>query len=135
MNNLSLFARILPLVVTLSVYRPATEVHGAVVTDARPARAPENPQPVAVSYRAMAFYYPWYGNPATDGHYANWNHPVAVRNEPPRAFPGGDNIGSNFYPSLGCYSINDPGLLRKVWFEGAQLNDSSIVRNRKGQSR
>ena len=113
MKHLSLFARILPLVVTLLVYRPATEVHGAVVTNARPARPPENPEPVAVSNRALAFYYPWYGNPATDGRYANWNHPVAVRNEPPRAFPGGDDIGSNFYPSLGCYSVKDPGLLRK----------------------
>jgi glycoprotein endo-alpha-1,2-mannosidase len=112
MNNLCLYARILPFVVTLFVYRPATELHGAVVTHARPARAPENPEPVAASYRAVAFYYPWYGNPATDGRYANWNHPVAVRNEPPRAFPGGDDIGSNFYPSLGCYSINDPGLIR-----------------------
>jgi glycoprotein endo-alpha-1,2-mannosidase len=61
----------------------------------------------------MAFYYPWYGNPATDGAYANWNHPVAVRNEPPRAFPGGDDIGANFYPSLGCYSVNDPKVLRE----------------------
>ena len=61
----------------------------------------------------MAFYYPWYGNPATDGRYANWNHPVAVRNEPPRSYPGGDDIGSNFYPSLGCYSVNDPKVLRE----------------------
>ena len=65
------------------------------------------------SARAVAFYYPWYGNPATDGRYANWNHPVAVRNEPPRSFPGGDDIGSNFYPALGCYSANDPALLRE----------------------
>ncbi len=113
MENLSRFARILPLVVTLLVYRPATEVHGAVVTNTRPARASENPELVAACNRALAFYYPWYGNPATDGRYANWNHPVAVRNELPRAFPGGDDIGSNFYPSLGCYSINDPRLLRK----------------------
>jgi glycoprotein endo-alpha-1,2-mannosidase len=65
------------------------------------------------SPRVMAFYYPWYGNPATDGRYANWNHPVAVRNEAPRSFPGGDDIGSNFYPSLGCYSVNDPAVLRE----------------------
>lgn len=37
--------------------------------------------------RAVAFYYPWYGNPATDGRFANWNHPVAVRGEAPRSFP------------------------------------------------
>ena len=61
----------------------------------------------------MAFYYPWYGNPATDGAYANWNHPVAVRNEPPRSFPGGEDIGANYYPALGCYSANDPNLLEE----------------------
>jgi glycoprotein endo-alpha-1,2-mannosidase len=67
--------------------------------------------PATPSSRVIAFYYPWYGNPATDGAYANWNHPVAVRNEPPRAFPGGDDIGANFYPELGCYSVNDPATL------------------------
>ena len=63
--------------------------------------------------RAVAFYYPWYGNPATDGRFANWNHAVAVRGEAPRSYPGGDDIGSNFYPSLGCYSVNDPNVLRE----------------------
>jgi glycoprotein endo-alpha-1,2-mannosidase len=42
---------------------------------------------------------------------ANWNHPLAVRNEPPRSFPGGDDIGANFYPASGCYSVNDPKVL------------------------
>jgi glycoprotein endo-alpha-1,2-mannosidase len=59
----------------------------------------------------VAFYYPWYGNPATDGRYANWNHGVAVRNEPPRSYPGGDDLGANFYPALGSYSVNDPATL------------------------
>ena len=67
----------------------------------------------STSDRAVAFYYPWYGNPATDGRYANWNHPVAVRDEPPRSYPGGEDIGSNFYPKLGCYSVNDPTVLRE----------------------
>ncbi|MEI2726955.1 MAG: glycoside hydrolase family 99 protein [Verrucomicrobiota bacterium] len=71
---------------------------------------PKSPDP---SDRVVAFYYPWYGNPATDGRYANWNHPVAVRNEPPRSFPGGDDIGANYFPALGCYSANDPHILRE----------------------
>jgi glycoprotein endo-alpha-1,2-mannosidase len=71
-----------------------------------PAQAAEPPSP-----NTIAFYYPWYGNPTTDGHYANWNHPVAVRNEAPRSFPGGDDIGANFYPELGCYSVNNPETL------------------------
>ncbi len=68
------------------------------------------PEP-APSDRAVAFYYPWYGNPAVDGRYANWNHGVAVRNEPPRSYPGGDDIGADFYPAPGCYSSNDPEVL------------------------
>ena len=63
------------------------------------------------SSRVHAFYYPWYGNPETDGRFENWNHAVAVRNGPPRRFPGGDDIGANFFPALGCYSVNDPAVL------------------------
>jgi glycoprotein endo-alpha-1,2-mannosidase len=59
------------------------------------------------SERVHAFYYPWYGNPLVDGQYANWNHAVAVRNGPARQFPGGDDIGANYYPALECYSVND----------------------------
>lgn len=65
----------------------------------------------SLNTRIHAFYYPWYGNPDTDGRYANWNHPVAVRNGPPRQFPGGDDIGANFFPALSCYSVNDPKIL------------------------
>lgn len=63
--------------------------------------------------RIHAFYYPWYGNPKTDGQYANWNHFVALREGPPRQFPGGDDIGANFYPQLGCYSCNDPAVVEE----------------------
>jgi glycoprotein endo-alpha-1,2-mannosidase len=66
---------------------------------------------VQPSDRVHAFYYPWYGNPQTDGKYANWNHPVAVRNGPARRFPGGHDIGANFYPALACYSTNDPAIV------------------------
>ncbi len=64
------------------------------------------------SRNVVAFYYPWYGNPATDGHYANWNHGVAVRQGPPRSYPGGEDIGANYFPELGSYSVNDPGVLK-----------------------
>lgn len=69
----------------------------AQTEEAKPAPAAASSAP---SERVLAFYYPWYGNPQTDGHYANWNHAVAVRNEPPRAFPGGDDIGANFFRNL-----------------------------------
>ena len=61
------------------------------------------------SARVVAFYYGWYANPATDGAYHNWNHPVADKSG--RQFPGGEDIGSNFYPQAGCYSANDPRTL------------------------
>ena len=49
MVPVSLFARILPVVVALSVYRLDTGVPAAIVTNAGPARAPENPKPAADS--------------------------------------------------------------------------------------
>jgi len=53
-----------------------------------------------------AFYYPWYGNPQTDNSYYHWNHQQSVKEGKPRSYPGGNDIGANFYPKLGCYSSN-----------------------------
>lgn len=64
-----------------------------------------------VSSRVIAFYYGWYGNPQTDGAFEHWNHPVAIKNG--RSFPGGEDIGSNFYPQAGCYSVHDPQTLER----------------------
>ena len=61
------------------------------------------------SSRVIAFYYGWYGNPETDGRYNNWNHPVA--GEEGKQFPGGEDIGANYYPEAGTYSSNDPETL------------------------
>ncbi|MBD3235685.1 MAG: alpha-mannosidase [Candidatus Eisenbacteria bacterium] len=68
-------------------------------------------EPPAPSAAVQAFYYAWYGNPEIDGAYRHWNHEVFVRDEPPRAFPGGAEIGANFYPQLGCYSSNDSAVV------------------------
>lgn len=87
-------------------------VAGSLTTQtalAQPAQPTPDPHP---SVRVVAFYYPWYGNVPTDGRYFQWNHGVAVRNDPPRSYPGGDDIGANFYPALGGYSSNDPETLR-----------------------
>jgi len=65
----------------------------------------EGPAP-SPERRLHGFYYPWYASPSTDGGYGHWNHGVAVRKGPPKQFPGGDDIGANFYPQLGCYSSN-----------------------------
>jgi len=49
-----------------------------------------------------AFYYPWYRNPDVDGH---WDHWGETRFSPPQ------DIASDYYPSLGTYSIADPAVL------------------------
>ncbi|XP_002737017.1 glycoprotein endo-alpha-1,2-mannosidase-like [Saccoglossus kowalevskii] len=66
------------------------------------------------NYNIHVFYYPWYGNPEYNRKYVHWNHgyiehwdkKIATkwptgRHQPP------DDIGSNFYPELGCYSSSD----------------------------
>ncbi len=69
-----------------------------------------------VNYNIHTFYYSWYGTPEIDGEYHHWNHSVVPRRGDPRwdslnPFPGGDDIGANFYPALGCYSSNDPEII------------------------
>ena len=53
----------------------------------------------APSYRVAAFYYPWYGNPETDGKWIHW----AQNNHLPP-----EDIGADYFPQLGAYSSNDP---------------------------
>ena len=63
------------------------------------------------NYNVHIFYYPWYGNPETDGKYFHWNHPYLQhwdKNEA-KKWPRGrhqppDDVGSNYYPELGPYS-------------------------------
>ncbi len=70
------------------------------------------------NYYLHAFYYAWYGNPKTDGKYIHWDHmqlphwdfKVAQGYPQGRHIPP-DDIGSNFYPSLGPYSSRDPSII------------------------
>jgi glycoprotein endo-alpha-1,2-mannosidase len=75
------------------------------------APTPESP----VSSHVIAFYYGWYGNPEVDGAYHNWNHGVADKSG--KQFPGGEDIGANYYPQAGCYSVNDPQTLERQMCE------------------
>ncbi|XP_078618361.1 glycoprotein endo-alpha-1,2-mannosidase-like [Branchiostoma floridae x Branchiostoma japonicum] len=72
----------------------------------------------APNYNLHVFYYPWYGNPEHNGKYLHWNHNLIPhwskqeakkwptgRHEPP------DDVGANFYPSLGAYSSSDPAVI------------------------
>ncbi|XP_062379227.1 glycoprotein endo-alpha-1,2-mannosidase [Sardina pilchardus] len=70
------------------------------------------------NYNVHAFYYTWYGNPQFDGKYLHWDHPLLPHWDPKvaAAFPTGrhsppDDIGANFYPSLGAYSSRDPSVI------------------------
>ena len=74
---------------------PVTETATAEMTPT----VVEGPAP---SYKVAAFYYPWYGNPATDGKWIHWTQNDHV---PP------DDISSDYYPALGAYSSNDPAVV------------------------
>jgi len=69
-----------------------------------------------VNYKVHTFYYGWYSNPESDGGYRAWNHRViphwidSTWNNA-GAYPGGDDIGANFYPRLGNYSSTDPEII------------------------
>lgn len=70
------------------------------------------------NYYVHAFYYAWYGNPKFDGKYIHWDHPQLPHwdNKVAQGYPQGrhsppDDIGSNFYPSLGPYSSRDPAIV------------------------
>ena len=80
------------------------------------AKAQNQKVPEPVNFRVHAFYYGWYGNPETDGNYNHWNHPIAPHWSDTTwnnagSYPGGDDIGANFYPALGTYSSNDTAII------------------------
>ncbi len=73
--------------------QPATVTNPAPVTPLPPVEGPDPSDKVA------AFYYSWYGNPATDGEWIHWTQEGHL---PPK------DIASDYFPALGAYSSNDP---------------------------
>lgn len=72
------------------------------------------------NYRVHIFYYPWYGNPEHDGVFIHWNHEYLPHwdREIAKRYPRGrheppNDIGANFYPSLGPYSSRDPVVIEE----------------------
>ncbi|MBK8050852.1 MAG: hypothetical protein IPK16_29370 [Anaerolineales bacterium] len=67
----------------------------------------------AVKPIIAAFYYPWYGNPATDSKWIHWD--ADYRFSPPT------DIASDFYPALGPYSSHDKTVLQQhmEWLQQA----------------
>jgi len=74
------------------------------------------------------FYYAWYGTPEFDGKYMHWNHAVLDPDGNPTgiSYPGGADIGSNFYPRNGCYSSNDPETIARHCFE-IRLSGAGVI--------
>ena len=71
-----------------------------------------------VNSKVHIFYYGWYGNPEHDGSYQHWDHSIIPHYmdstwDNAGSYPGGDDIGANFYPQLGCYSSNDTSIISK----------------------
>ncbi len=99
-----------------------------------------------VNYNVHTFYYSWYGNPEIDGAYNNWNHHIIphwvdTTWNNAGSYPGGEDIGANFYPESGSYSSNDPemislhmkqirdagiGVVAISWWGKASFSDKSI---------
>lgn len=68
--------------------------------------------------KVHTFYYSWYGNPQHEGQFHHWSHDILphwsdTTWENAGSFPGGEDIGANYYPELGCYSSNDTGVIRQ----------------------
>lgn len=59
-----------------------------------------------------SFYYGWYANVETDGEMLHWNHDVLGVDDP-ASYPGGEDIGANYYPELGTYSSHDEKVVRR----------------------
>ena len=89
-------------------------------------------------YDVHVFYYPWYGNPDVDGVYLHWNHEYLPHwdKEEAKKWPSGrhvppDDIGSNFYPSLGPYSSRDPVVIddhmKQIRTAGIGKRQSSVA--------
>jgi hypothetical protein len=71
------------------------------------------------SPKAVIFYYPWYGNPQTDGTWVHWGDAGAA---PPV------DITSRYYPALGPYSSNDPDVLAQhfAWIRRAGVGVAAL---------
>jgi hypothetical protein len=89
----------------------STATNPAPVTPLPPREGPEP------SYRVVAFYYPWYGNPATDGEWIHWTSAGNPK-----------DIASDYFPALGAYSSNDPAVVAQhmAWLRQAGVGVIAI---------
>jgi len=76
------------------------------------------------------FYYAWYGAPAEDGEWFHWNHKYIDNwdKSDTKTYPTGlhkppDDVGANFFPSLGAYSSRNISVINEhfSWLESANI--------------
>lgn len=95
-----------PLLVTTAL------VVFALAAGVLPAPAADRAELPPAAARVHAFYYGWYATEEVDGFQAHWNHEI-IGDPDGRAFPGGQDIGADYYPALGPYSSSDPAVLAR----------------------
>lgn len=76
---------------------------GGLALAASPAVTAMSP-PHRFARQVLAFYYPWYGNPATSGRWLHWQGP---HGEAPRQSP------TLNHPTLGFYDSHDPAVIAR----------------------
>ena len=69
----------------------------------------------SIEDRVAVFYYPWYGNPATDGQWVHW--------EEGQSFHPPLDISSDYYPVEGAYSSRDQNVVAQHF---QWLNDAGV---------
>lgn len=74
-------------------------------------------------------FYPWYGNPETDGRYLHWTHQVLASGNTGSVGTAvaPDDIGADFFPEAGLYSSNDPATVDRQMSEIAGAGIDVVV--------
>src|SRR5206468_8026391 len=77
--------------------------------------------PARHTSEVIAFYYPWWGNPAYDGSYSHWDANDGRTFNPPA------DIASNYMPVRAAYSESDQTLLNAHFAEIAAAGIDEVV--------
>jgi glycoprotein endo-alpha-1,2-mannosidase len=80
--------------------------------------APSGARAATEPVRVAAFFYPWYGTPAIDGHFRHWHA---------RDSASASEIASSFYPARGLYSSGDALVLGAQMREMARAGIDQVV--------
>jgi len=87
----------------------------------------------SLNYNVHIFYYAWYGAPQQDGQWIHWNHNYIENwdKTDKKVYPKGshvppDDIGANFYPSLGPYSSRNESVIDQH-FQWIQKSNIGVV--------